>query len=56
MKDDGNNVDPIGTASTTTTSTTSARDNESDINEQFLRAHRLESMSFTTVWRLMRLL
>ena len=56
MKDDGNNVDPIGTASTTTTSTTSTRDNESDINEQFLQAHRLASMSFTTVWRWMRLL
>ena len=31
-------------------------DDEHNFNESFLRAHRLESMSFTTAWRWMRLL
>ena len=31
-------------------------DDQHNFNESFLRAHRLESMSFTTAWRWMRLL
>ena len=35
---------------------TVAPDNQETINESFLKAHRLKSMSFSTTWRWMRLL
>jgi hypothetical protein len=44
------------TTSAVTTTSTTIVDNQHNFKESFLRAHRLESMSFTTAWRWMRLL
>jgi hypothetical protein len=53
----GEEASVTDTNTCTTTSNSKFADNNHDtVNESFLRAHGLKSMSFTTAWRWMRLL